>query len=122
MGRQRRGAQGVEDPLPSLTRPPSEGGMWHLASALQLSPGLQGCNGWPCPHGLAPPSRSTKYPEHGSESPPEFLTSLCECLPRLTSRGCPVGMLQARLGFFRAWFPLLLERRSWEVPRLQPLS
>ena len=88
MGRQWRGDVGVGDtqPIAHPTRPPSEEGM--LASSR-----LQ----WvACPHGLAPPPRTTKCPEHGLENPLQLLSG-------------PVPFL-------------LFSEEEQRTPRLQPLS
>ena len=78
--RRRRG-RGNPAHCPASHGLPLRMGCWHLALSPAICPQASRLQWVACPHGLAPPSRSTKCPEHGSESPPEFLTSLRECLP-----------------------------------------
>ena len=95
-GDSRGATRGLGEPA---HRPASHGlplrmGCWHLALGPAICPQASRLQWVACPLGLAPPSRSTECPEHGSESPPEFLTGLC--VSQTHEQGCPVGMLQAR--------------------------
>lgn len=126
MGRQQMGDMGVDEGRHGL---PLRIGCWHLALSPANCPQASRLQWVACPHGLAPPPRTTKCPEHGLESPLEVLirqcmtaSTVCVSVSQTHDQGCPVSLLQAQQLLSGLVPFLLFSEEEQRAPRLQPLS